>query len=643
MAVSPDKTQLVLWGLQQLNPDDRFLITYNIPGNTWSDIIFAPSLQTLGFVSVVIDPTSRGMGVMYAPAGCYSGATMLGMCLNNLDKRLMTYESMPKSLMPDRINFFSFVYCTLRKTMLLYGGVGGNNNETNPNLYEYSPSNSIWSLVVPQGNPPGDIQRHCMVETTDGTKMIVFGGMNLGQQVKSRLSIFHVENMTWTEGADAGAANARMGHVCATNGDSFVVWGGLTLQNGKAVMTNNIPLIYNIPKNKWVHTFVVTDPPPPILSNTTSASTFTRPMPSPSDNASLPSPSVTSSSVGAAVGGAVGGIAAVAAIGFFIFKRRRRRGNIARSSSQSKGLNSDHHMRSKAQNGGGNASDDINSYDNNPGSAVLQLPSTSVQRPAHPYSHSPPHFVQQFQSSPLQTEQSFLLHGGNSWELKPDNMRGHDGKQGEPGSPGSWGISSSLHSPPSFQSTISPSMTGSPQGFIRSFPVDQQHYSHFYDGAKADSQGPFRSINHHSTDMPYSGYPQYTPIGLDSQDSRLDLRSPQQPGPGVEMSPAAWMAAMNTRSFFGNPHGAIGHRSHVSGEIGVLGSYFPSPPLGSYFPSAPGQQSPAQPEPDLIQMKLMLMKAQHELELEKIRREQESQRQLVGRQLNERQFASGSE
>jgi len=56
--------------------------------------------------------------------------------------------------------------------------------------------------------------------------MLVFGGMNIAQQASSRLFILHLNNLTWTEGPDVGSANARIDHVCATNGDSFVVWGG---------------------------------------------------------------------------------------------------------------------------------------------------------------------------------------------------------------------------------------------------------------------------------------------------------------------------------------------------------------------------------------------------------------------------------
>jgi len=139
--------------------------------------------------------------------------------------------------------------------------------------------------------------------------MLVFGGTNIAQQVSSILYILHLNNLTWTEGPDVGSANARGSHVCATYGDSFIVWGGkkraqfwqiltvpckisantlfsllgYTTQNGLRVVVNNTPLIYNIPNNTWVQNFVVSNTPP-----TKATSTSTGPASAPSDNVAPP-------------------------------------------------------------------------------------------------------------------------------------------------------------------------------------------------------------------------------------------------------------------------------------------------------------------------------------------------------------------
>lgn len=61
--------------------------------------------------------------------------------------------------------------------------------------------------------------------------MILFGGAsgnftNNTMTVNNGLFILDLASLTWSKGADAPAAEARMGHACAVNGDSFIAWGG---------------------------------------------------------------------------------------------------------------------------------------------------------------------------------------------------------------------------------------------------------------------------------------------------------------------------------------------------------------------------------------------------------------------------------
>ena len=199
------------------------------------------------------------------------------------------------------------------------------------------------------------------------------------------------------------------------------------------------------------------------------------------------------------------------------------------------------------------------------------------------------------------------------------------GFSGELGSPRFSGVSSfPPPPPPPFQSVMALSPAGSPQGFVSPFPVDQHSQSVYYDGGKDVFPSPFKSLNHRPLDNPYSAYPQHIPSGSDGHGVQLDLRSPQQLGPGYETSPAAWIETMNVRNSLGNPHSMISQALDGNSEIGSRGSYYPPPP---------GQQQSPQSESELMQKKLKLLKAQHELDVEKMRLEQESQRQLIERQL----------
>ncbi|GJJ72472.1 hypothetical protein EMPS_04830 [Entomortierella parvispora] len=688
MATTPDQTRLVFWG-SFTGPLNNSVVIYNIPNNTWSTLTFTAAyvnsvvspipIPLLGTgISAVIDPASagKGLGDLYAPDGCSEEALSL-MCRATLGTKTYGIAPMPGGLVPSGIQYFSFAYCTIRKSMLLYGGMSPM-NVSNPNLYEFIPSTSAWSLLQPQGTSPGDVSGHCMVETTDRSKMLVFGGMNTAMQTSSRLFILNLDTMIWTEGADVGAASARAYHVCGTNGDSLVVWGGAIVINNQQVVVNNIPLVYNIPNNTWVQTFVVSNAPPPTTSASTSVSAG--PTSTPSGNIAQPFPEKKSSDVGAVAGGTVGCIAAIAAIGFFFYKWHKRTGKSGDRPSQTKRSGKDSSSRfgmkggfiGRTSNRDDDDEDDTDPYSDYPEPRAIQLQNTSGQHTSDPYLSSSPHFSKQSQSSsvamspPLlqllpsrpetQTRNTLLSYGSNPADPRLSTMDHSGVSSRNIDSLRFSGINSSLPAAFPFlplQSTSPFPLNGSPQGqqgSLSFIPVDSHGHSIYYDanrnafsagsqqgsfptaslsqpncydGRNSNLSGSVNSPDSHLTCTPYSNSPQYSLIGSDRPGIHGDYRSPQQPGPGVETSPAAWMAAMNTRNSVGNPHSMINQGSYHSGKIGGHGSYYPPPP---------GQQS----EPDLTEKKRKLIKAQHELDVEKMRLEQESQQQLIGWQLFER-------
>jgi len=448
------------------------------------------------------------------------------------------------------------------------------------------------------------------------------------------------------------------------------------------VVVNNTPLIYNIPNNTWVQNFVVSNTPPP--TKTTSTSTLAGPTPSPSNTVAPSPPQKQSSSLGTAVGGAAGGIAAIAAIGFFFYRRRKRAGNGGRRSSPLKrsGYDNTAGFRKKGEflgrNNRDDAEDDMDPYGNYPGVHAVQLQDTSTQHGRGDSDiPSSSQSIQQYQSSspplpPLlqylpprpetQNRNTILSYRGSPRDLKSeiDLIDQNRVSSGEQESLRFSGISSS---PPPLlpfqprQSIMSSTPTGipqreegypgfssvdpygqsmyhdagknvlsdiNPQGPLGSFPVGLQNRSTYYNGSSSILSGPYKSPDSHLISTPYGTSPQYNPIGPDGQGARIDSRSSQQIGPGYDTNPAAWTAAMNARSSFASPQAIITQGSDNSGEIGNRGSYYPPPP---------GQQQPPQSESELMQKKLRLLKAQHELDVEKMRLEQESQRQLIERQL----------
>ena len=166
--------------------------------------------------------------------------------------------------LPDNLSYYLFAHSTQRNSLMLYGGFDVYSQTIrNPNLYEYRLSTKVWSpLLQTQGTGPGDVRVGCMVQSkeqkekryiffpncflciflkfhgsnptpffflkyyiaSDGSKMIIYGGMD-AKNVEGGFFILDLQNLIWTQGA-ANPSGFRSGHACATNGDSFVVWGG---------------------------------------------------------------------------------------------------------------------------------------------------------------------------------------------------------------------------------------------------------------------------------------------------------------------------------------------------------------------------------------------------------------------------------
>ncbi|GJJ72474.1 hypothetical protein EMPS_04832 [Entomortierella parvispora] len=204
--------------------------------------------------------------------------------------------------------------------------------------YTYSTSNINWGglkAVIPPPAPPGVLGTIYM-PASDFSKMIMFGGATGNfSSITSHGSIYILDltTLTWSQGVDAPASEFRFGHSCAINGDSFIAWGGSTLQT----MMSSTPLIYNIPLNQWVHDFVVSGPLP-TNANSTGASPSGGAGSQPSGSPSTGPPSTEKSSgKGGIIGGVICGVIVLAAVGFFFYKRSQKHQRIPPLTEVTKG------------------------------------------------------------------------------------------------------------------------------------------------------------------------------------------------------------------------------------------------------------------------------------------------------------------
>ncbi|KAF9927102.1 hypothetical protein FBU30_003490 [Linnemannia zychae] len=196
---------------------------------------------------------------------------------------------MPSNLIPQPVIYESFVWSTLRKSFLLYGGKSLDGTTGNPRLTEFN-ANTQWSAVETTGTSPGDVSGHCMVPAYEGRKMVVFGGAGLDNIAKDSIYILDLVTQVWTPGNGAGPEQARTNMACVVSGDSFIAWGG---ESGGKVKDGK-PIVYDMKNKQWTQEFkrsiVQTTPTGP---NTTNE----------------PKPSSGPSNTAAIAGGIAGGLA----------------------------------------------------------------------------------------------------------------------------------------------------------------------------------------------------------------------------------------------------------------------------------------------------------------------------------------------
>ncbi|KAF9551854.1 hypothetical protein EC957_004177 [Mortierella hygrophila] len=214
---------------------------------------------------------------------------------------------------------YASCWSTLRKSILLHGGLAGSPVAIyQKTLYEFNTTTTTFAFATinDNGEIPTARSGHCMVEAYDGTKIVLFGGVDQTSAGLSDIYILDVATLKWTAGKTGGAGVGRAYAACAVTNDRFVAWGGATRINGDfvAVAATNATVVYDFIQDKWITTFS------PIRTNVTSPN----PEPDPSTPLTPPAGESSSSSKGALIGGIAGGVVVLAAIAVFIFFCRRR-------------------------------------------------------------------------------------------------------------------------------------------------------------------------------------------------------------------------------------------------------------------------------------------------------------------------------
>ncbi|KAF9366790.1 hypothetical protein BGX34_007564 [Mortierella sp. NVP85] len=342
---------------------------YTIAWDSWRSLGGSELLNKSPGLSAVTDPVT---GFIYIPNGYTTNGTVQ-MARYDMTSNILSPVAMPSGVA--NLVSYSAVWSAKAGKMIVFGGADSvvDTNMVYSTMYTWN-SQALWTTVTPQSLVPSARRSACMVPVDDGGKIILFGGQSdYATPVHSDLYILDTTTMTWTKGADAGAANARADPACAVSKGQLIVWGGRGASG--SVIQPGLTLVYNIKKDTWQSNY------------------------SPTDNGSGTASSPVNK--GAIAIGIVGGFLAILALVVGIFFCRRRRNQ-------------------KKKEG---AVDPAQPDQNGPSSA-LNLPPTGnhkpwQQEPWQQQQHLPQHHVpqqgdQSLVSMPPQPQQVQMMHTPNA-------------------------------------------------------------------------------------------------------------------------------------------------------------------------------------------------------------------------------------
>ncbi|KAH7056296.1 hypothetical protein BKA57DRAFT_450277 [Linnemannia elongata] len=320
ISYSQRRKALNFWDMNKL---PAYSVGFHLDTNKWEDMPTPPTLQPadVKVCKAATDPTTDRI---YIPGGASKG-----MLVYDPSSKKSTTVAMPPGRELSDWSMYTFAWNNMRKSFFLFGGMLFPGQ---PSLYEYMPASATWAPLISTGSVPPILTGSCMVSAHNGTKMLVFGG-SFGLTVSGTLYILDVPTMTWTQGP---GSSPRMGMVCSVSGDYFIVWGGMSWDNGATpVPLSETPILYNINLTRWTSDFVPRGketPTTPIITNSTAAPTVTT-TPTGSTEPGIANPVTgeesTSSSNHKAViiGGSVGGgvfLILLTICGVCLYRRRRR-------------------------------------------------------------------------------------------------------------------------------------------------------------------------------------------------------------------------------------------------------------------------------------------------------------------------------
>ncbi|KAF9415168.1 hypothetical protein BGZ94_000169 [Podila epigama] len=299
---------------------------YDIESNLWGNYGSLANLYPVDqwYLNAAVDPIT---GYLLIPNGYINSSPTPGHYVTSMMQyNIVTNEttSIPMTNGPEDLAAMSVTWSRYLKKMVVFGGLY--DDKVHNTLYTYD-STTGWTLITTTNPNPSPRIYHCATQTSDGTKLIIFGGITsyVNYTTTPNIYVLDLATWTWAEGPPLPIHLARANAACAVTGDYFIAWGG---DSGK-IMESNVTLLFNYKTLKWTDSFVPPKDVKDVVDGTDGGGGG-------------------KSKVGLYAGVAAGVVVVLALVGFLLFRRSKRR------QGYNKGKNNDADGSNNAAAGGVN-------------------------------------------------------------------------------------------------------------------------------------------------------------------------------------------------------------------------------------------------------------------------------------------------
>ncbi|KFH63665.1 hypothetical protein MVEG_10359 [Podila verticillata NRRL 6337] len=280
--------------------------SYNIQTSISTPSASIPPFNNMVGLRAVTDATT---GDVIIPNGYFS-TNLSSTYTMRYTPSTSTTTPLLQSLDLNNLTFYAIAWSNTARAAFMFGGYYPSTQTSTAGFYRLDSGATAWTKLETTG-PPTARESACMVPASNGTKLVVFGGLSTSGAFLGDIYILDVATSTWSKGADGGETRARTGHVCAASGDKFVTWGGegaLSVSDPSKVETVSV---YSMTTNTWLDQYLVpgsaVPPPPPPTTDPTSV------------------PQAPNPNIPIVAGGCAVGLVVITAVLIWIYRRREAR------------------------------------------------------------------------------------------------------------------------------------------------------------------------------------------------------------------------------------------------------------------------------------------------------------------------------